>query len=84
MMYNVQYPLDLFHEQPPFCSHNMTKEQLLIRIAFLKKTLKIYYSHAEEMDALKTCCDPYKFNKLKQYNEKRLKESEFFLRNYFS
>ena len=67
------------NEPTPYCSHEMTMEELLHRRSFLKKSIQTYYSNIENMNHV--CpVDPLKFKKLKAYEEKRLQETEEFIR----
>ena len=71
------------HEQVVWCSSSMSMEQLQQRREYLAHSLRTYHSNAEEMDEAVVCpSDPLKFRKLKRHCERRLRETEEFIRTY--
>lgn len=68
-----------YKEPTPYCSDEMTMEELLHRRSFLQKSIQRYYSNIQYMNEI--CpVDPFKFKKLKAYEEKRLQETEEVIR----
>jgi hypothetical protein len=79
-----RYPQDVHLEQPAFCSPDITKQELQVRINHYKMVLETYYKRAKEKDEEIQSCDPYKFRSLKAYTERRLKESEMLMKQLHS